>query len=169
MSPGMSALSSIGITQDTLIIMFLVLIGVIVIGLFWHVIVPGAIIVSLVYLFLPTGVATTAKVKSEKTLEDVIEEIVVEDKVPKGYKDFMADCTTLGGYSTKRCEDRWNDRDLPDESVKVEQKPASKIEEVVVTSGKEAILLEVDNAEYKQRRAEVMKKPNAVVMQATYR
>jgi hypothetical protein len=30
-------------------------------------------------------------------------------------------------------------------------------------------LLNVDNEEYKARRAEALKKPNAVVMQATYR
>ena len=45
MSPAMSALSSVGITHQILILSVLALVAAGVIGLFWHYIVPGAIII----------------------------------------------------------------------------------------------------------------------------
>ena len=62
-----------------------------------------------------------------------------------------------------------------DNSTKV-NKPVSKVQEVKplevnkpISKVQEVKLLEVDNVEYKERRAAALSKPNAVVMQETYR
>ena len=52
MSPAMSALASVGVTHNMLILAVLALVAAGVIGLYWHVIVPGAIVVLVGSLFI---------------------------------------------------------------------------------------------------------------------
>lgn len=201
MSPGLSALASVGIGTQAAILLFLVAVLVFVVGFYWHVIVPGAIFVALVYLFMPSLGDDSPKIsKVEKTQSVKIDDEQTEHKpttlvepksntseevvkIPvtkqtRAYNDFMADCTTIGDYSHKRCDDKWNNRDLPDEvkntpknqvEVKQDLVPISKVEEVTIESGNTAKPLDVSNLEYKQRRAQTLQNPNAVIMQATYR
>lgn len=67
--------------------------------------------------------------------------------------------------TTERTEQRENDANL-ERSVS----PQSKVVPVTVpTAGGELKLLDVDNTEYKQRRAEAIEKPGAVIGQTTMR
>jgi hypothetical protein len=61
-------------------------------------------------------------------------------------KYFIEDCLQFTDYTKAQCEAIWNKREA--EEVK---------------------LLDVDNVKYKQRRAEALKKPNAVVAHYTLR
>jgi hypothetical protein len=157
MSPAMNAFASIGITHNILILIVLALVAAGVIGLFWHYILPGAIIIGVAALFY---VAPDAP----KPVDDAKEEVVFDE-----YAAYMKDCMDVADYNRNQCEDLWNGRQieerelgkLPEEKhaeVAVDFQPASKVK-----------LIEVDNVEYKARRAEALKKPNAVVLQATYR
>ena len=160
MSPAMNAFASIGITHNILILIVLALVTAGVIGLFWHFILPGAIIIGVAALFY---VAPDTP-KPTEAAKDTQEEVSFDE-----YAAYMKDCMDVADYNRNQCEDLWNGRQieerelgkLPEEKhaeVAVDFQPASKVK-----------LIEVDNVEYKARRAEALKKPNAVVMQATYR
>jgi hypothetical protein len=79
-------------------------------------------------------------------------EPVVTAKPEKDEKTmFIEDCLEYTDYSKKHCEKVWNNREL-----------------ITEQDAKDADLLDVSNKEYKKRRAEALKKKNAVVMRATY-
>ena len=73
------------------------------------------------------------------------------------YQAYMKDCMEVAEYSMFECKKLWNDRGEKHTDA-VDFKPASDVK-----------LLDTDNQEYKARRASVVGKPDAVVMQATYR
>ena len=163
MSPAMSALASVGVTHNMLILAVLALVAAGVIGLYWHVIVPGAIVVlvgSLFINFTPIDKpAEEAKIEIKK--EDVMDE----------HAAYIKDCVEIAEYPQKRCEQMWIGREgtsVEDaEPVNVSEKMTeTHIDNTAVSKVK---LIDVDNEEYKARRALALKKPNAVVFHETYR
>lgn len=185
MSPGMAALASLGINGNAIILLFIFVLIAFIIGALWKAIVPGAIALAVIYLFTPPAsevekakTETAVEVKTEVVTEaktEVIEsgKIIPQDNKTTAYKEFMQDCTTFGGYTTKRCDDKWNNRDLPDDvikgEVKSENKPVVHAEHVPVETGSGVRLLDVSNPEYVKQRNIALKNPNAVVMHATVR
>ena len=155
MSPAMTALSSIGVTHNVLILCVLAAVAAGVIGLFWHYIVPGAIIIGVAALFyVAPEVTTKTEPQTEKT------EVVVDKKdveVIDEYQAYMKDCMDVAEYPMYQCKKLWNERNGKSAEADVDFKPASDVK-----------LLETDNDEYKARREAVIQKPGAVVMQATY-
>ena len=151
MSPAMSALSSIGVTHNVLILSVLALVAAGVIGLFWHYIVPGAIIILVASLFY-VAPEVTPTTESQVKKPDATEVETIDD-----YQAYMKDCMEVAEYSMFECKKLWNDRGEKHTDA-VDFKPASDVK-----------LLDTDNQEYKARRASVVGKPDAVVMQATYR
>lgn len=160
MSPAMSALASIGLTHQILILIVLALVAAGVIGLFWHYILPGAIIILVASLFYVAPDATPTKqevkVETEKA-EEVFDE----------YQAYMKDCMEVAEYSMFECKNLWNGRKTEtDKTGTVTEVSATEAEFRPVSDTK---LLDVANQEYKSKRASAINKPNAVVMQATYR
>ena len=151
MSPAMSALSSVGVTHQILILSVLALVAAGVIGLFWHYILPGAIIILVASLFYVTPTTTTNTTETESVKTETKEEVFDEEQA------YMKDCMEVAEYSMFECKKLWNDRGEKHTDA-VDFKPASDVK-----------LLDTDNQEYKARRASVVSKPDAVVMQATYR
>lgn len=156
MSPGMSALQSIGITQPILILIVLAAVAAGVIGLFWHYILPGAIIIGVAALFIvlpdaPKPVTEIIEVEVQKPFDE--------------HEAFIQDCVNIAEYSPKKCESIWANRMDNEERIR---NGGDIVEDVSFKKPKEVKLLQVDNKEYVQRRAEALKKPNAVVYQATY-
>lgn len=178
MSPGMTALASVGINGHAIILLFIVLVAAFAIGALWQAILPGAVVLAMVYLFTPPASET---VTQQEAKTEVITEAKTEvkdseqDTLPvkrsSAYNQFMQDCTTVGGYTVKRCDDRWNDRDLPDDRIKGEVKEIKPVshEDVAVETGSGVRLLNVSNTEYVKHRAEALKNPNSVVMHTTIR
>lgn len=161
MSPAMSALASVGVTHNMLILAVLAIIAAGIIGLYWHIIVPGAIVVVIGSLFINFSPIES---KTEPVKEEVKEEFISDE-----HEAYMKDCTEVADYSRKHCDTLWGQR-------QIEEKELEKLPEVKTTEThvdfkpvSEVKLIEVDNVEYKARRAEALKKPNAVVLQATYR
>jgi hypothetical protein len=134
----------------------------VVIGMYWHIILPGAGMIGVALLFLsaPDNKPTEAKVE---------EPIVKEAKVNSEEQQFMEDCLEVAEYPMLKCKQLWNERQVEETHIKQESaKEVSNTESdfrpVSVTR-----LLDVDNQEYKSKRASAISKPNAVVMQTTYR
>lgn len=159
MSPAMTALSSVGISHSMTILAVLFVVTAVCIGMFWQIILPGAIMIGVGLLFVSSP--DTTQVKPE-----VKQEVMTED-----HMSFMEDCMGLADYPKDKCDKLWQER-------KVEEKELERMSTIVEKSTERSIdfkpvsevkLVNVDNEEYKARRAEALKKPNAVVLQATYR
>lgn len=150
MSPAMSALASVGITHQILILCVLAAVAAGIIGLFWHYILPGALIITVACLFYVAPDGDTTKDSQVKNSGTSQVEIFDE------YQAYMKDCMEVAEYPMLECKRLWNDRG--EKQSAVDFKPAHDVQ-----------LIDTDNKEYKARRAEVVSKPDAVVLQATYR
>jgi hypothetical protein len=159
-----------GISQHALEMIVLGAIGVFVLGLvfflWWKQIMIGALALTAVVVLANHKPKTVVpKVEQEQVIIE-IEKRIVEKKsyVEEGVdaqpenkeelmskpeddrKYFIEDCLHYTDYSKSQCEKIWDKR----ESVEMK-------------------LLDVDNVEYKQRRADALKKPNAFVAHYTLR
>lgn len=153
MSPAMSALQSVGVTNAILILGVLFAVAAGVIGLFWHYILPGAIIIGVLCLFLPpsTEITTTSKVENS-----VPQKVEFDER-----QAYMKDCMEVAQYPMAKCAALWEHREDEEPAV-----VKAKVDKVDVS---ELQLIDVDNAEYKARRAEALQKPGAVIGRVTYR
>ena len=158
MSPAMSALQSVGVTNAILILGVLFAVAAGVIGLFWHYILPGAIIIGVLCLFLPpSSDNATAKVD----VPTKVESAVVKEEPFDERQAYMKDCMEIAQYPMAKCAALWEHRE--------EDEPAVVKAKVDKVDTSELQLIDVDNKEYKARRAEALQKPGAVVGHVTYR
>jgi hypothetical protein len=146
MSPAITALSSVGITHSMMILGVMFVAIAVVLGMYWHIILPGAMLLGVAVLFVsPDGTQPVAKLE---TPAPVVEKVVTE-------KDqYMEDCIEVAEYTKKQCEKLWSNRQAEEEELAVDET--------------ELKLLDVSNKEYKARRAAALKKPGAVVGHVTY-
>lgn len=145
MSPAITALSSVGITHSMMILGVLFVAVAVVLGMYWHIILPGAMLLGVAVLFVsPDTTQPVAKVETPEIVEKVVTE-----------KDqYMEDCIEVAEYTKKQCEKLWSNRQAEEEELAVDES--------------ELKLLDVSNKEYKARRAAALKKPGAVVGHVTY-
>jgi len=155
MSPAMSALSSVGITHQILILSVLGLVAAGVIGLFWHYILPGAIIVGVAALFYSAPDLDASKNVQVENSETSQVETFDERQA------YMKDCMEVAQYPMAKCVALWENREHEEPDV-----VQTKVDKVDVS---ELQLIDVDNTEYKARRAEALQKPGAVIGRVTYR
>lgn len=106
MSPAMTALASVGISHQVLILCVLAAVAAGVIGLFWHYILPGAIIILVAALFYVTPDITEKKVEETKPVVEKIEE---EEPIDE-YHAYMQDCMSVAQYSMLECRKLWFER-----------------------------------------------------------
>lgn len=162
MSPAMTALTSVGITHNMVILGILFIIVATVIGLYWHIILPGAIGVAVVCLFVG-GEPAQDQVKVVKPAE-VTAEVKPEVKEFDEHEAYMQDCVEVAQYSKKKCESLWAHR----EDDEKEEPSENTVQDVAFKPARGVKLLNVSNKEYIQRREAALKKPGAVIMQDTY-
>ena len=103
MSPAMSALSSVGVTHSMLLLGILFVVTAVILGMYWHIIVPGAIMLTVAFLFIEP--ATVAKTDETTKVEQAKIEPVDEDKMA-----FMEDCVVVADYPKAKCEKLWDER-----------------------------------------------------------
>jgi len=116
MSPAMSALSSVGITHSMLLLGVLFVIVAVILGMYWHIIVPGAVMLTVAFLFIEP--ATVAKTDEPTKVEQAKIEPVDEDKMA-----FMEDCVVVADYPKTKCEKLWAERLLAEKEMANEAKP----------------------------------------------
>lgn len=151
-----------GISQSSLNVVALSIVGVFILGavifLYWKYIAVGALaLFAVVVLANQSYDKLEPKVAESKVVPQVIEQFIIEPpKVVATPKNelitedseekplFMEDCLKLTDYTEEKCAKIWDKIKSPD----VE-------------------LLDVENVEYKKRRAEALKKPGAIVAQFT--
>ena len=93
---------------------------------------------------------------------------MAEKSVLTDKKTYMEECEDLTD-DADTCEDLWKERDGivlkgAIETVTSHVPDTKAVKEAI----KNVKLLDVDNVEYKERRAAALKKPNAVVIQTTF-
>lgn len=154
MSPAMQALQSVGVTNSILILGVIFIAAAAVIGMFWHIILPGALMLAVACLFISPD---AGKVQVKK---DVIDEVAIKTEK----QQFMEDCLDVAEYSMLQCENLWAGRQADEDAPS-----QAKVKNVSVHQDDELKLLDVDNKEYKARREETLTKPNAVIGHVTYR
>ena len=110
MSPAMTALATVGITHQILVLAVLGLVAAGVIGLFWHYILPGMIILGVAALFYvaPDTAPTQTEAKAEQTQD---EEVFDE------YRAYMTDCMEVAQYSMLECKKLWDERKAEEEKL----------------------------------------------------
>ena len=151
-----------GISQSSLNVVALSIVGVFILGavifLYWKYIAVGALaLFAVVVLANQSYDKLEPKVAEPKVVPQVIEQFIIEPpKVVATPKNelitedseekplYMEDCLRLTDYTEEKCAKIWDKIKSPD----VE-------------------LLDVENVEYKKRRAEALKKPGAIVAQFT--
>jgi hypothetical protein len=146
----------LGLSQSSLEFLVLAVIGIAILGtalvLFWRYVLAG---IGLMFCFV-----VLANHKPSVPIEEIISvtkpaEVVAPVKPVEPEKDdlamFIEDCMKYTDYSKKHCEMIWNSR-----------------EQVIEQDAENADLLNVENVEYRKRRAAALKKKNAVVLHATY-
>lgn len=155
-----------GISQHTMEIIVLGGIGVFVLGLvfylWWKQIVIGVLALGAVVVMANHRPKTPVAPKVEQE-QIIIEKVIEKEVAPQNpvhidlneqlmtkpeddKKLFIEDCLHFTDYSKSQCEAIWDKRETS-----------------------ETKLLDVDNVEYKERRAAALKKPNAVVAHYTLR
>jgi len=113
MSPAMTALTSVGITHSMLLLGILFVVTAVILGMYWHIIVPGAIMLTVAFLFIePATMATNEPTKVEAKAPPID-----EDKMA-----FMEDCTVVADYPKERCEKLWAERLLSEKELDNEPK-----------------------------------------------
>lgn len=155
MSPAMQALQSVGVTNSILILGVIFIAVASVIGMYWHIILPGAMMLAVACLFVSPDSGKT-EVKTPVTISD--------SDIKTEKQQFMEDCLGVAEYTMLQCENLWAGRDAD-----AEEKTVTKVKNVSVEQDSELKLLDVDNSEYKKRRADALNKPNAVIGHVTYR
>jgi len=116
MSPAMSALSSVGVTHSMLLLGILFVVTAVILGMYWHIIVPGAIMLTVAFLFIEP--ATVAKTDEPTKVEQAKIEPVDEDKMA-----FMEDCVVVADYPKAKCEKLWAERLIAEKEIANEAKP----------------------------------------------
>lgn len=144
-----------GISQSALNMFALGVVGVFILGvvffLFWKYVAIGALALFTVVVLANQPVenkVTTQSVEVTKKHNELVpppkEEFMTDESEDKPL--FIEDCLSLTDYSQQKCESIWENREQHSDEVK---------------------LLDVENVEYKKRRAEALKKPGAIVAHFT--
>jgi hypothetical protein len=116
MSPAMSALSSVGITHSMLLLGVLFVIVAVILGMYWHIIVPGAVMLTVAFLFIEP--ATVAKTDEPTKVEQANTPAIDEDKMA-----FMEDCVVVADYPKAKCEKLWAERLIAEKEMANEARP----------------------------------------------
>jgi hypothetical protein len=165
-SPAMTALHSVGITHSIMILGVLFVVAAVVIGMYWHVILPGAIMLGVAFLFLSPDGTDVSKIQD---IPIKVESITKKDDVFDERQAYMKDCMEIAEYPMAKCAAMWSGRETDDKKVEVSSVKEVSTSEHEFRPVSDIKLLDVDNQEYKSKRASAVSKPNAVVLQATYR
>lgn len=144
----------LGLSQTSLEVLVIALVGIAVLGtalvFFWRYVLAG---VGVMFCFVVLANHKPAEQPKEEiiSVSKAAEPVAPVEPVKDDVTMFTEDCMKYTDYSKKHCEMIWNSR-----------------EQVIEQDADEAELLDVKNKEYKRRRAEALKKKNAVVLHATY-
>ena len=113
------SLTHYGLTQSILQILIITGVVLVVIGMFWHYILAGSLVLFafVVFFYESPGTHPVAPIASVKSVPPV------ETEKQRWHRQFMEDCTTVADNSTETCDNIWNDRIMEETRVQEESEP----------------------------------------------
>jgi hypothetical protein len=121
------SLAHYGLTQSILQILIIAGVILVVIGMFWHYILAGSLVLfAFVVFFYETP--KTQSVDSVAVVRTVKPDTPAETEKQRWHRQFMEDCTTVADNSTETCDNIWNDRIM--EESRLEIKPEVEVQDV---------------------------------------
>ena len=150
-----------GMSQNMLEVVILGLIAAAVLGVvlvvYWKFIIAGAAAIFCLVVLSNHKMPELEKPQVVDAVSAVQSVAVAKEEVDNDHQAFVEDCLAYTDYTKDKCEKLW----VQDSPKMEEIQPASYVAPIT--------LMDVDNVEYKERRAEALKKPNVVVEHYTYR
>jgi len=121
------SLAHYGLTQSILQILIIAGVILVVIGMYWHYILAGSLVLfAFVVFFYETP--KTQPVDSVAVVRPVKPDTPAETEKQRWHRQFMEDCTTVADNSTETCDNIWNDRIM--EESRLEIKPEVEVQDV---------------------------------------
>ena len=113
------SLAHYGLTQSILQILIIAGVILVVIGMFWHYILAGSLVLFafVVFFYESPGTHPDAPIASVKSVPPV------ETEKQRWHRQFMEDCTTVAENSKETCDNIWNDRIMEETRVQEESEP----------------------------------------------
>ena len=113
------SLAHYGLTQSILQILIIAGVILVVIGMFWHYILAGSLVLFafVVFFYESPGTHPVAPIASVKSVPPV------ETEKQRWHRQFMEDCTTVAENSKETCDNIWNDRIMEETRVQEESEP----------------------------------------------
>jgi len=118
------SLAHYGLTQSILQILIIAGVILVVIGMFWHYILAGSLVLFafVVFFYESPGTHPVAPIASVKSVPPV------ETEKQRWHRQFMEDCTTVAENSKETCDNIWNDRIM--EETRVQEEPETEVQAV---------------------------------------
>ena len=118
------SLAHYGLTQSILQILIIAGVILVVIGMFWHYILAGSLVLFafVVFFYESPGTHPVAPIASVKSVQPV------ETEKQRWHRQFMEDCTTVAENSKETCDNIWNDRIM--EETRVQEEPETEVQAV---------------------------------------
>jgi len=113
------SLAHYGLSQSILQILIIAGVVLVVIGMFWHYIVAGCLVLFtfVVFFYESPSTHTVAPIASVKPM------VPIETEKQRWHRQFMEDCTTVAENSKETCDNIWNDRIMEESHLEVEPEP----------------------------------------------
>ena len=113
------SLAHYGLTQSILQILIIAGVILVVIGMFWHYILAGSLVLFafVVFFYESPGTHPVAPIASVKSVPPI------ETEKQRWHRQFMEDCTTVAENSKETCDNIWNDRIMEETRVQEESEP----------------------------------------------
>jgi hypothetical protein len=92
----------------------------VILGMYWHIIVPGAVMLTVAFLFIET--TTVAKVEEPVKVEATKVEVTKIDPIDEDKMAFMEDCVVVADYPKAKCEKLWAERLIAEKELANEPK-----------------------------------------------
>ena len=112
----MDSLARYGLTPSILQVLIVAGVVLVIIGMYWHYIVAGCVVLFSLYVF-------AADIPNTVTNYDSVESILaskpVETEKQRWHRQFMEDCTTIAENSKETCDNIWNDRMMEESHLEV--------------------------------------------------
>jgi hypothetical protein len=112
------SLTHYGLTQSILQILIIVGVILVVIGMFWHYILAGSLVLfAFVVFFYETPKIQTADTVA--VIKQIKPDTPIETEKQRWYRQFMEDCITIAENPKETCDNIWNDRMMDESHLEV--------------------------------------------------
>ena len=112
------SLTHSGLTQSILHILIITGVVLVVLGMFWHYILAGSLVLFAFVVFFYQD-PKTQPVDTVAVIRTVKPDTPIETEKQRWYRQFMEDCITIAENPKETCDNIWNDRIMEESHIQV--------------------------------------------------